>query len=89
MDKLKFIKSLVFVLTFSIIFLLCLGATKVIQNNHKTQNDINLGLEENTKIEQIHVNNDKLYLLTDKQNIHIIDLKKGQKERTIYLSGSK
>lgn len=88
MNKLKFIKTVVFILTFCIVFLLCAAVSKIIQNRHQPKAKIELTLDSDTKILQFQVAEDKLFLLTDQQKIYVIDLNQGKKESTIYFSGS-
>lgn len=88
MDKLKFVKIVVFFLTFGIVFLLCLGITKIVKNQTPAGFDISLGLPENAQISHIFTNDNRLYLVTGQNQVHIINLKNGGIDGVIHLSGS-
>lgn len=89
MDKLKFVKIVVFLLTFGIVFLLCLGITKIIKSRTAESFDVSLDLPEGAQISHIFANEHQLYLVTDQNQIHIINVKNGGLHGVIHLGGSK
>lgn len=86
MDKLKFVKIVVFLLTFCIVFLLCAAVANVIQKQTSAAYETELFSDPNAKISQILPEQDKLFIVTDQNNIHIINVKDGQLIGRIYLA---
>ena len=70
MDKLKIIKTVVCVLTFIVVFLLCFAVSKVISRvNHSQSFNITVF---DTQIREISSSNDYLYIL-GRESIHVIN----------------
>lgn len=73
MDKLKFIKFIVFVLTFLLVFgIFCAGTViykKASANKNRPSAEINLAQPAGSHIDQMSLNGEKLYLLIKGKNM--------------------
>lgn len=88
MDKLKIIKTAVFMLTFCMIFVLCLLTDKVFEQKTSKPFEINITNVTGAKINNMTTSADYLYLQSSNQ-IHIIDVKKGVYKGTILVTEDK
>ncbi len=75
MDKLKIIKTVVFILTFCTVFLLCLVLTKLMIKSGQQENFYTIGIETGIPEESYNLLSDgkRLYIAAGRK-IHIISL---------------
>lgn len=85
MNKLKFVKIVVFLLTFAIVFLLCLGMGHIMKRNSKNHFTINLELAPNVQIKNMVAEGDYLFVASDEERIYVIDVQKGKTKGEINL----
>lgn len=85
MNKLKFVKIVVFLLTFAIVFLLCLGMGQIMKRNSKNNFTINLELAPNVHIKNMVAEGDYLFVASDEERIYVIDVQKGKTKGEINL----
>lgn len=85
MDKLKIIKMLVFMLTFFIVFSLCILTQKAIKKRNNVSYDIKLS-SLSSKIDGFEISNDYGYVLSANK-IFVIDLKNGTYKGSISVIG--
>lgn len=84
MDKLKIVKGLVFVMTFCLVFLLCIAINKVTLNKNQQTFDITLENVVEYKSDNFYATGDYVYISSE-QKIYVIDVNQGILKGTISL----
>lgn len=88
MDKLKIIKTAVFLLTFCLIFLLCFAVSQIILKTKGQKQAFEISLPVlNSRIDGMAAEGNRLYIATDVPAVYVINLKDKMLEGTIYLNG--
>lgn len=85
MDKIKIFKGLVFLMSFGIAFLLCLGTIRLLNKNSNPTYTLNLDVPEGTKISRLSVTDKNLVVETDQNQIRIINIETGSLKGTVTL----
>ena len=88
MDKLKIIKTAVFILTFCVFFVLCLLAGKVFEKNTAKPFTIELPNVEGKSFDDIKLMGDYICLRLSNQ-VHIVDVKNGTYKGVIFVTEDK
>lgn len=85
MDKLKILKSVVFLMTFCIALLLCFAVVKVASRNVDNPSVLDLKAAGESKIASAFAQDNRLFLTVDNKQILIVDLNKMTLTGTINL----
>ena len=88
MDKLKIIKTMVFILTFCMIFALCLLVGKVFEKSTSKPIEVKISGIKDAKIDNFKISENFIYIQTSNK-IHIIDVKKGNYKGMIFVTEDK
>ena len=88
MDKLKIIKAMVLMLTFCMVFVLCLLVGKVFEKNSYKPFEIKISNAKDTKIDKFKINGNYAYIKTSDQ-IHVVDIESGTYKGMIFVTEDK
>ncbi|MBQ8869940.1 MAG: hypothetical protein IJ019_01015 [Alphaproteobacteria bacterium] len=88
MDKLKIIKTTVFVLTFFVFFVLCLLVGKVLEKKTAKPFEIQVKNVAGAQIDNIKAVADYVYVQSSNQ-VHVVDVKNGTYKGVIFVTEEK
>lgn len=88
MDKLKIIKTMVFMLTFCMVFALCLLVGRVVEKNNHKPFEIKISNVKEAKIDKFKINGNYAYIKTSDQ-IHVVDIESGTYKGMIFVTEDK